>query len=99
MASSGKELHNRLTRGVTLSAEETAALDAWYAEQDADELAALSETHSQEDLARLHQRVELAVAALQSATQDIERQLAENDRLRTENAALRQRLPKTAPRA
>src|SRR5438067_5550001 len=99
MEYSGTELHDRVTRGATLTAEETAALDVWYAQQDAKESAALSAPSRPEELASLRQRIDEAIVALRSATADIERQAAENDRLRAENAALRERLPLTVPRA
>lgn len=99
MRYSGKELHDRVTRGETLSAEEAAALQAWYAQQDAEESAAFSGAPRPEELAGLRQRVDEAITELRAVTQDIERQAAENDRLRAEIAALRQRLPQTVPPA
>jgi peptidoglycan hydrolase CwlO-like protein len=99
MSHSGKELHDRATRGATLTAAETAALEAWYAQQDAEEAVALSSPSDSDELASLRQRVGDAMAALQSATRDIERRAAENDQLRDEIATLRRRLPLTAPPA
>ncbi len=37
----GRQLHDRATRGIWLSAEERAQLEAWYAEMDQDEAADL----------------------------------------------------------
>jgi len=99
MDSSGKDLHDRFTRGATLSADESTALEAWYAQQDAEESVALSGPLAQEEITALRHRVEETLAALRSATHDLESQLAENEQLRAENAALRQRLPLTLPRA
>jgi chromosome segregation ATPase len=95
--STGKELHDRLTRGEILPAAEMAALEAWYAQQDAEELTALSASPPREEITRLRQQVDEAVKTLRSATRDVEAQLAENDRIRAEIAALRQRLPLVAP--
>ena len=38
----GAQLHDKATRGVTLSAAEQERLDAWYADQDAAEQALFS---------------------------------------------------------
>jgi hypothetical protein len=49
-----QQLHDKATRGMTLSAEEQAQLAAWYAEQDQRESALRGPTGSSQHLAALH---------------------------------------------
>jgi len=88
-------LHDRATRGEKLTAEERTALDTWYALQDADELAAQAFAPSSSGLESVQTQVNDALARLRILTQQIELQAAENERLRRENAALRQAFSET----
>lgn len=97
MNSRGQELHDRLTRGATLSADERTTLEAWYAEQDREEMAILAASAPLEELARLRQQVEEALTALRSVEAENDALAAENARIQAENAALQQRLPLSAP--
>src|SRR5689334_1295544 len=91
-----RALHDLSTRGAPLSPGEATALDAWYTQQDAEELALLEGPARTEDLDRLNRRVDEAVAMLRVATAQIQAAVRENERLRGEIAALRQRLPAAA---
>jgi hypothetical protein len=70
-----QRLHDRATRGQPLSAEERASLEAWYARQDAEEMAQLAEAPLPEDVIALRDQIQTL--------------LAENEKLRKELAALR----------
>jgi hypothetical protein len=96
-----KQLHDRATRGIELSAAEQAELDAWYARQDAAESARLAATQPSPTLEKLRAEIGEAVSRLRVVTQQIEAQAAENERLRRENAALQRELleARAAPRA
>jgi hypothetical protein len=88
-----KQLHDKVTRGFTLSAEEQAQLDTWYAEQDQNEHLALSAASSSQRLATLQTQVEAALAQLLTATQRIQELTVHNEALRREIAVLQRRLP------
>ena len=77
-------LHDKRTRGLTLSAEEQARLDAWYAEQDTDENAALASASASPVLTRMQAQVEAINTELQTVTQHIQKVTAENSRIRDE---------------
>jgi hypothetical protein len=88
----GQRLHDRATRGEQLSEEERASLESWYAQQDAEEMAALVNTTPSEDVAALRKWAEEAVTQLQIAVRRTHTLLAENEKLRQEIAALRRQL-------
>jgi hypothetical protein len=96
-----KQLHDRATRGIELSAAEQAALDAWYARQDAAESARLAVTQPSQSFEKLRAEIGEAVSRLRVVAEQIEAQAAENERVRRENAALQRELLETraAPRA
>src|SRR4051812_2310152 len=83
-----RELHDRATRGEGLSPTERASLDAWYAEHDRDEAAALAGMASAQALTALHVQVESAAAQLITASHRLQSLSAENERLRREITVL-----------
>jgi hypothetical protein len=93
-----KQLHDKATRGLALSAEEQAQLEAWYTEQDQREHAILSPTGSSQRLATLHTQVETALAQLLTVTQRIQELTVHNETLRREIAVLQRQLPLTSTR-
>jgi len=93
-----KQLHDKATRGLTLSAEEQTQLEAWYAEQDQQERAVLGPTGSSQRLATLHTQVETALAQLLNVTQRIQELTVHNETLRREIAVLQRQLPLASTR-
>ena len=94
----GQQLHDRATRGETLTEAEQGSLASWYERQDAEEAALLGASAPMTEAALRHLRgeVEAASARMLAATQAIQAQVAENERLRQEIAALTQRLAQSA---
>ncbi len=94
----GQQLHDRATRGEALTQAEQASLAAWYEHQDAEEGAMLASAAPVTEAALRHLRdeVEAAVARVLTTTQEIQAQVAENEALRQEIAALAQRLAQSA---
>ena len=88
----GAQLHDKATRGATLSAAERERLDAWYAAQDAAEQALLSQEPPSTTVDALHSQIAAAAAQLQAAAQGVQEVVAQNAALREENAALHHRL-------
>ncbi len=87
-----RQLHDRATRGESLSAEERALLDHWYARQDQEEGAALAATVPPASAAALQAQVDAALAQLVTATQRIQTLAAENEAVRKEVADLQRQL-------
>jgi hypothetical protein len=93
-----KQLHDKATRGLALSAEEQAQLEAWYAEQDQQEHAVLGPTGSSQRLATLHTQVETALAQLLTVTHRIQELTIHNETLRREIAVLQRQRPLASTR-
>jgi hypothetical protein len=91
-----QQLHDKVTRGLTLSAEEQAHLAAWYDEQDHHEHAVLGAMRSSQRLTTLQAYVETALAQLLTTTQRIQELTAQNETLRQEIAVLQRQLPLAA---
>jgi peptidoglycan hydrolase CwlO-like protein len=91
----GKQLHDRATRGETLSAQERASLETWYAAQDRAEMTALNLT-TPETVAVLQAQVDSVLEQLETAAKRIQELARENDRLRSEIAVLHRRLAQQA---
>lgn len=85
-------LHDKVTRGAELTAEERTRLEAWYAQQDREEAALLTEAIRQPVTNPLQQEVAVATAQLQAVTQRIAELTNENEKLRREIAALQAQL-------
>jgi peptidoglycan hydrolase CwlO-like protein len=87
-----KQLHDKATRGASLTGEEQAQLEAWYAEQDQAESEGLGLTHVSPRLAPLQAQVETTLTQLVTVTQRIQELTAQNETLRREIAALQHQL-------
>ena len=88
-----QQLHDKATRGLALSAEEQAQLDAWYTTQDQQEHAVLGPVGISPRLTTLHTQVETALAQLLTVTQRIQELTVHNKALRREIAVLQRQLP------
>jgi hypothetical protein len=89
---SGQQLHDRATRGESLSAEERIRLDAWYASQDQSEADAMGRASEPFSMAALRAKVDAAVAQLSTVAQQIQRLTTENEAVRSEIADLQTKL-------
>jgi len=90
----GQELHDRATRGETLTDIEKTTLQAWYDAQDAVESTLLQVTPSL-STNTLRADVDAVLLRLQEATQHLQHISAENAILKSENATLTRRLART----
>ncbi|HYT94653.1 MAG TPA: hypothetical protein VEL76_38410 [Gemmataceae bacterium] len=88
----GQELHDRATRGESLSTEERAQLDAWYVQLDHEEGTALAGAAPPGSLTTLRTQIETALGQLATVTQHIQALTAENAAVRQEIAALQRLL-------
>lgn len=87
-----RKLHDRSSRGETLSAEEQKQLQDWYASQDTAESKMLGLTTSEKTVASLQAQVDAALTQLMTVTKRIQEVASENETLRREIAALRRQL-------
>ncbi len=78
-----QRLHDRATRGESLSADERAVLDAWYAQQDAEERQQLA-TGRLENETSLHERIKDTLVRMTILTRKMEESLAESKQLQEE---------------
>lgn len=94
-----QELHNKATRGLALSNEEMAQLNAWYAQEDEVEARLLGVSGGAEKTDALQTQIKAALTQVASVTQQIQRLMIQNEELRREVVALKQRLAQrlTAP--
>ncbi len=95
----GQRLHDRATRGESLSPMEHARLDEWLAAQDAAEGQLLSSQSDESSLATLRSQVGATLEQVSAVAGSLQRISAENDELRREVAALRHRLAAAAQAA
>jgi hypothetical protein len=79
-----QELHDKRTRGLPLSGEELASLDACYVQQDQDEMALFGGAPSRARLDALLGQVQTANAELRAATEHVQVLTDENAKLRDE---------------
>lgn len=90
-----QRLHDRATRGQTLSQDEQAQLDAWYAAQDRAEAAAL-DLDVTEVTASLQAQIDTVLTQLAATTGRIQELGKENETLRQEIALVRHQLAERA---
>ena len=91
-----QELHDKATRGIALSAEEQARLEAWYTEQDAVEQSLLSGGQSSSKVAELQTQVDSVLTQISATAERIQQIAAQNEALKSEIAQLQQRLTSQA---
>lgn len=87
-----QQLHDKATRGIALSANEQAQLDAWYAAQDQAESGSLASPQSMHTISALQAQVDAALGQLASVSSQIQTLAAQNAALRKENDALQLQL-------
>jgi hypothetical protein len=92
----GRDLHDRATSGATLSVQEQAELEHWYARQDQHERDTLTRTTPSSDLAKFRQDVDHALAQLQGVTRRVQTISGETGALKEEIAKLERQLQKNA---
>jgi predicted nucleic acid-binding Zn-ribbon protein len=93
-----KQLHDKTTRGGTLSIVEQAQLEAWYAQQDQEESVLLARTSSSSlALSTLQTQVDTAIAQMLAVTQHLQELEKYNETLRREITTLQQQLQRSAP--
>ncbi|MEM8637827.1 MAG: hypothetical protein AAGG51_03280 [Cyanobacteria bacterium P01_G01_bin.54] len=88
----GQALHDRFTRGQTLTPAEQTQLDAWYAQQDAAEAELLTIPPIANDLDLLQERINQTFTQLQILSQRIQTLATENAAIRQENKLLLKQL-------
>ncbi len=86
------QLHDKATRGIPLSANEQAELDAWYAEHDRIESHLLGSTGASQQAAVLQVQVERALDQLLKTTQHIQELTTQNNAIHREIAELQRHL-------
>ncbi len=87
-----RNIHDRATRGEHLTAEEQAALEAWYLQQDRSESQLLRDHAQPEPLVDLRAQVASAAAQLETVTLHIREVLEANEKVRHEIALLQRQL-------
>ena len=88
-----QQLHDRATRGLPLSEMEQAQLNAWYAQQDAEEGALLRHAFaSPVSPVVTQQQMDALFADMQTTLRHIQAVSAESEELRREIADLRRQL-------
>lgn len=92
----GRMLHDKATRGTSLSQDEQAQLDQWYIAQDNAEVAILGLT-TPPALVDLQTQVAAALTRSISLAQRIQELADENDALRREIGILRQQVARRFP--
>jgi septal ring factor EnvC (AmiA/AmiB activator) len=85
-------LHDKATRGFTLSEAERHQLDAWYATQDAQESADLSRQSDPTPQDGLHNQTMAALEQFQRMSREMQELAAQGAALRQEIATLRAEL-------
>jgi len=96
----GQELHDKETRGASLSSQERAQLDAWYRQKDAAESQSNSRNPDSGTVEVLRGQLSQALDQVKSMAQGIQELARANDALLQETVALRQRLTeRAAPQA
>ncbi len=93
----GKVLHDKATRGLTLSIEEQAQLQHWYDGQDAQEAAMYAAVPEVTGVVRLQAQIDMTLTQLMNMTRRIQEVMLENKALRQEIEGLRRQLIASIP--
>lgn len=87
-----QKLHDRATRGLPLSDEERTQLNQWYSQEDAAEARLLGVAASSANTETLQLQIQATLAQVAAVTQQIQQLVVQNEELRREVSALKQRL-------
>ena len=87
-----KSLHDKATRGLSLSAEEQSQLGNWYSFQDSIENNKFDLPTNDKTLVALQDQIDKAVTQLMTVTKRIQKVTSENQTLKREIAFLRSKL-------
>lgn len=85
----GRELHDRFTRGQSLSEEEQRTLNQWYDEQDAEEMESVSLERFEIELPDFRRQIDIALEAINHLSLQLKQLIQENARIQTENDRLK----------
>lgn len=88
----GQQLHDKSTRGASLTAREQAQLDEWYREHDNSEGSGLNRSKGESAIAALRTQITEGLAQMQAVAADIQNLAGANETLRREVTALRERM-------
>ncbi|MEJ5312493.1 MAG: hypothetical protein WHX52_22230 [Anaerolineae bacterium] len=92
----GKQLHNRVTRGETLSEEEQAQLEAWYDKQDREETLMLQRDAPAENQDSLQADIDRILYRIGNTARQIQNISQQNEVLREEIMRFRRQLAQQA---
>jgi len=87
-----KQLHDKSTRGKSLSSEEQSSLEQWYAFQDDAETQTLTKSYDESKITILQTQVNNAFIQLMTVTKQIPGMIAENEALKGEIIQLHNQL-------
>jgi hypothetical protein len=87
-----RELHMRYARGESLTAEERAILEEWYAKDERENRIIIPRRDLSAELEKERATLAALVAELQKAAQQIQEKIEQNDALRREVEELKQQL-------
>ena len=93
----GKQLHDKATRSETLSDEEQAQLESWYALQDNVENNILRVTGDEKALVTVQAQIDAVLTRLTITTKRIQEITSENKVSRQEIAVMRRQLASSSP--
>ena len=84
----GLELHDRFTRGLSLTKSEHLQLEQWYVEQDSLEAQDLNLSETPTSVLSLQVQVEAALHQITLLTQQIQQIISDNQQLKIKNEQL-----------
>ncbi len=87
-----QELHDRITRGLSLSPAEQVRLAAWYVEQDEAEQLLLKPAEKGNTIGVIQAQIRTVLTQLLTVTQRIQELNEQNESLRRETTMLKQQL-------
>jgi septal ring factor EnvC (AmiA/AmiB activator) len=87
-----KKLHDKFSRGETLTAKEQKILDNWYTRQDAAESKTLRTASKKISRVQLQEQIDSTLSRLTVVTRQIQKVASENDVLRRDISTLRRQL-------
>ena len=93
----GSQLHDRFTRGIPLSVDEQAQLEAWYTREDQAEGDILVATASVPDVDALQAQLDKSLEEVHTVVQRIRQLVSDNEATRREIETLQHQLVQSRP--